>query len=116
MRWRAAVILAAVLMFCTALAGGAERPFFAGADVSMLPEIEKAGGVFHKDDKPVDALRILRDNGCNLWRIRLFVNPNTDYSKSHGATQDLNYVRTLAKRIKEVGGAFLLDLHYSDTW
>src|SRR5580765_1306611 len=111
-----AIFLAAMLMLWAALARGAEKTFYAGADISMLPEIEKMGGVFRTEEKPGDALKILRDNGCNLWRVRLFVDPNPDFSKNHGATQDLKYVRALAKRIKEMGGEFLLDLHYSDTW
>ena len=46
----------------------------------------------------------------------MFVDPSTDFNKSYGATQDLKYVRALAKRIKSAGGSFLLDIHYSDTW
>jgi arabinogalactan endo-1,4-beta-galactosidase len=107
-----------MLMLWPVVARSAEptTTFYTGADISMLPEIEKKGGVFRADDKPGDALHILHESGCNLWRIRLFVNPDPDFSKNHGATQDLTYVRALAKRIKAIGGVFLLDLHYSDTW
>ena len=92
--------------------------FIAGADVSMLPEIEKAGGVFAaRDGQRGDAMKILRDGGCNLFRVRLFVDPDDEFSsKNYGATQDLNYVVALAKRIKATGAQFLLDIHYSDTW
>jgi arabinogalactan endo-1,4-beta-galactosidase len=91
--------------------------FYAGADISMLPELEKAGAVYRdRDGKPGDALTLFRDHGWNLFRVRLFVDPDPDYAKSHGAIQDLAYVRALAKRIKSAGGQFLLDLHYSDTW
>jgi arabinogalactan endo-1,4-beta-galactosidase len=95
---------------------GVADDFIVGADVSMLPEIEKAGGVFRVDGQPRDAIVILRDYGFNLFRVRLFVNPDHDYAKTAGATQDLPCVRTLARRIKAVGGRFLLDLHYADTW
>src|SRR4051812_18545849 len=98
------IFLAAMLMLWPSIVNAGQKPFYAGADISMLPEIEKAGGVFKQDDKPADALKILHDGGVNLWRIRLFVNPTTDFRKSHGATQDLAYVRALAKRIKQVGG------------
>src|SRR5690348_11374573 len=95
----------------------AQEQFICGADVSMLPEIEKSGGVYRDaDGKPGDAIQILRADGCNLFRVRLFVHPSTDFNKSYGATQDLPYVRSLAKRIKASGAQFLLDLHYSDTW
>ena len=109
---------------CLALAGAfavarasAAAPFFAGADISMLPELEKAGAVYHdQDGKPADAIKVFRDSGVNLFRLRLFVNPTHDFNKSWGATQDLDQVRALAKRVKSSGARFLLDLHYSDTW
>ncbi|HWP41529.1 MAG TPA: glycosyl hydrolase 53 family protein, partial [Tepidisphaeraceae bacterium] len=88
-----------------------------GADISMLPELEKAGAVYRdRQGKPADAIAIFRDHGFNLFRVRLFVNPSKDFNKSWGATQDLDCVRALARRIKASGAAFLLDLHYSDTW
>jgi arabinogalactan endo-1,4-beta-galactosidase len=93
-----------------------QQAFIAGADVSMLPEIEKAGGVFSREGKPGDALKIMRAGGCNLFRVRLFVDPEKDFNKNHGATQDLPYVVALSKRIKATGAILLLDLHYSDTW
>ncbi|WP_428937555.1 glycoside hydrolase family 53 protein [Fontivita pretiosa] len=93
------------------------RPLFIGADISMLPELEKAGAVYRgRDGKPADAIAILRDHGFDLFRVRLFVNPSKDFNRTWGATQDLDYVRALAKRIKASGATFLLDLHYSDTW
>jgi arabinogalactan endo-1,4-beta-galactosidase len=94
----------------------ADQSFIAGADISMLPAIEKAGGVYRQDGKPADAIQILRDHGCNMFRVRLFVKPSTDFTKTYGAVQDLDYVRALAKRIKKAGGGFTLDIHYSDTW
>ncbi|HMB94660.1 MAG TPA: glycosyl hydrolase 53 family protein [Tepidisphaeraceae bacterium] len=94
----------------------AAEPFITGGDVSMLPAIEKAGGVFRESGKPGDALQIMRGHGCNLFRVRLFVHPNPDFMKSDGAIQDLDYVKALAKRIKASGAEFLLDIHYSDTW
>jgi arabinogalactan endo-1,4-beta-galactosidase len=93
------------------------RPFYRGVDISMLPEIEKAGGIFRNDaGEPADAIKIFRDHGVNMFRVRLFVDPSKDFNKVWGATQDLPMVRTLSKRIKDAGGLLLLDLHYSDTW
>ena len=109
-------------IFCAATMGvlaqtaRAAEPFYRGADVSMLPELEKAGAVYTDGGAPDDAIKILRRHGVNLFRLRLFVNPTDDFTKSYGATQDLATVRALAKRVKSSGAAFLLDLHYSDTW
>jgi arabinogalactan endo-1,4-beta-galactosidase len=107
-----------VLFFCAFnTSAGESGKLLAGADISMLPEIEKAGGVFKTADGAAgDAIKILHDDGCQLFRVRLFVDPDTDFNRSYGATQDLKYVRALAKRIKSAGGILLLDLHYSDTW
>ena len=109
------ISVAAMVVNWSALARADEK-LIAGADISMLPEIEKAGGVFRENGEPGDAIEILKIMACNLFRIRLFVNPIHDYAKSWGATQDLEYVRKLAKRVKASGQKFLLDIHYSDTW
>jgi arabinogalactan endo-1,4-beta-galactosidase len=113
LRWWLAFACCALLC---GVARAADQPFITGADISMLPTIEKAGGVYRQDGKPSDAIAILRGHGCNLFRVRLFVKPDPDYAKSSGAVQDLPYVRALAKRIKASGAEFLLDIHYSDTW
>jgi arabinogalactan endo-1,4-beta-galactosidase len=104
------------LSFVHAAAPAENSQFIVGGDVSMLPAIEKAGGVFRQDGVAADALRIMRDHGCNLFRVRLFVHPDPDFTHSDGAIQDLKYVKLLAKRIHASGAQFLLDIHYSDTW
>jgi arabinogalactan endo-1,4-beta-galactosidase len=111
--WHRAIFCCA--LFCT-LARAADLPFITGCDVSMLPTIEKSGGKFSDNGKPGDAIQIMHDHGCNLFRVRLFVNPSSDYASTFGAVQNLDYVRGLAKRIKATGAEFLLDIHYSDTW
>ena len=112
---RQRVIFACCVLVC-GLARGADQSFITGCDVSMLPTIEKTGGVFSDGDKRGDAIQILAAHGCNLFRVRLFVKPDPDYVKNFGAVQDLAYVRGLARRIKATGAQFLLDIHYSDTW
>jgi arabinogalactan endo-1,4-beta-galactosidase len=115
--WWLTVALVFSAIVASPAAHAAERPFYAGVDISMLPEIEKAGGVYRQPNgEPDDAVRIFRDHGCNLFRVRLFVDPSRDFARTHGATQDLATVRALSKRIKSAGGTILLDLHYSDTW
>ncbi|MBC8109251.1 MAG: glycosyl hydrolase 53 family protein [Anaerolineae bacterium] len=94
----------------------ADDKMIVGADISMLPEIEKAGGVFLNAGKPADAIAIFKNHGFNLFRVRLFVNPSKDFNSNWGAIQGFETVRALAKRIKASGAMLLLDLHYSDTW
>ena len=83
-----------------------------GADISALGRIEQAGGVFRDGGQARDAVAILRSRGVNLFRLRLFVNPND----SDVQVNDLPYTIRLAGRIKAAGAKLLLDIHYSDTW
>jgi arabinogalactan endo-1,4-beta-galactosidase len=88
------------------------RPAFLGADISALERIEQAGGLFRDSGRVGDAIAILRERGANGFRLRLFVNPHD----SDVQVNDLPYTLRLAARVKAAGAAFLLDLHYSDTW
>ncbi|HUJ66206.1 MAG TPA: glycosyl hydrolase 53 family protein, partial [Acidimicrobiales bacterium] len=85
---------------------------YAGADVSALARIEQAGGVFRSSGTAGDALHILRAQGMNTFRLRIFVNPND----SDVVVNDLPYTLGLATRVKATGAKLLLDFHYSDTW
>jgi arabinogalactan endo-1,4-beta-galactosidase len=87
-------------------------PALRGADISALERIEQAGGVFRDGDQVGDAIAILRTRGANLFRLRLFVNP--DHSEVQ--VNDLDYTVRMAGRIKAAGARLLLDFHYSDTW
>lgn len=87
-------------------------PFMTGADVSFLRRIEELGGRYRDRGKERDLLRIFKDRGCNLMRLRVWVDP--DDKDDH--INSLAYTIPLAKRIKADGFKLLLDLHYSDTW
>lgn len=116
MRWN---LLVGAVVGCLAgrLAPGETPAFFAGVDPSMLVELERAGGVYRDEGgRSADAIRVLRDHGCNLFRVRVFVRPSGDFNKVWGATQDLEQAKALGRRAKESGAQLLLDLHYSDTW
>ncbi|KAF0095921.1 MAG: arabinogalactan endo-1 4-beta-galactosidase [Puniceicoccaceae bacterium 5H] len=91
----------------------APLPYLYGADVSALPVFEQNGAVYKSaDGEPGDALALLHEAGVNVFRLRLFVDPNHEGI----VTNDLDYTIALAKRAKATGAALLLDLHYSDTW
>jgi arabinogalactan endo-1,4-beta-galactosidase len=109
------VVLLLVGLLCNR-AIAADPVFFLGGDISALPDMEKFGAVYRDHGKAGDCITILRDHGCNLFRVRLFVNPTHDFDKSWGATQDLPRVLELARRIKTSGAKFSLAIHYSDTW
>lgn len=83
--------------------------FIRGADISFLPEIEKAGVVFTNNGKTEDMLSTLKNSGCNTIRIRLWKNPANGHS-------GLAEVKTLAARVKKAGLKVWLTVHYSDDW
>jgi arabinogalactan endo-1,4-beta-galactosidase len=84
-------------------------PFYLGADISTLSQVERQGGVYMDGDKPGDALAIFLKNGWTCFRLRIWVDPRN-------GVNGLEYTTKLAKRIKDAGGAFMLDFHYSDWW
>ena len=89
---------------------------YVGGDISVLLKYEEQKATyFDKDGKSIsDVLTFLKEQGWNTMRVRLFVDPSKDQDKA--VCQDLEYVKTLGKRIKEAGLYFMLDFHYSDTW
>ena len=91
-----------------------------GGDISMITKYEQNGAIY-KDRNGNTISNILPyfgEQGWNAMRVRLFVNPENASSsdKEEGVIQDLPYVKALGKRIKDAGYAFVLDLHYSDSW
>ena len=88
-----------------------------GADISFLPELESRGKKFSDKGVEKDGIQILKDNGFNYIRLRIFNNPSVDsgYSPGKGFC-DLEHTKQMAKRIKAAGMHFLLDFHYSDYW
>lgn len=95
-----------------------QTKFTLGADLSMLPQYESVKTPYYKSNgvKISNVLKYLHDDaGWNAVRIRLFVTPDQTLAQE-GVVQDLEYVKTFGKRVKDAGFDFLLDIHYSDTW
>lgn len=109
------ILTAAALIIVTGCAnmaknsGAARHPFYLGADISTLSDVEERGGIYMDGDKPGDAMAIFMKHGWNCFRLRIWVNPRD-------GANDLAYTVKLAKRIKEDGGTLMLDFHYSDWW
>ena len=94
---------------------------YLGGDLSLLPRFEKEGKTYLDDqgNKVEDVLRFLKEEKqFNSIRVRLFVDPSyaPEEHREWGAIQDMEMVKALGKRIKDLGMAFMLDFHYSDTW
>ncbi|MDT2749923.1 glycosyl hydrolase 53 family protein [Streptococcus parauberis] len=76
--------------------------FINGVDISILDEMEQSGAVYKINGRQKDPLAILKENGVNYVRLRLWVNPYDENGNSYGAgTNDLNRTIKLAKRAKK---------------
>ena len=72
---------------------------------------------FYDNGKPGDAVSILKSYGMNLVRLRLWNDPYSEDGIPYGAgTNDLLRTVQMAKRLKDTGVDWMLDLHYSDFW
>lgn len=94
---------------------------YVGGDVSLLAKYEAHGTKWldGNGEATGDLLLYMRDKGkMNTVRLRLFVDPSKASAdeRGWGAVQDLDYVKTLGKRVKDADMQLLLDFHYSDSW
>ncbi len=105
------LIMVVCPLCCTTKSARAEE-FLIGADISAAATLEKGGAVYRENNEPNDLFAILKNNGFNTIRLRIFVNPN----KENIVTNDLPYTLDLAKRTKAHNMKLLLNFHYSDTW
>jgi arabinogalactan endo-1,4-beta-galactosidase len=131
------VLLLLAVGLATSLAHRASAnpsPFYMGGDISLesvmqgqyapdppFPPVPRAHFFDNGVEKPMD--RIMYDHGANLFRLRIFVNPATDYiyngaNPNYGAIQSQAYDIALAQQIKAncPNAKIMLDFHYSDTW
>ncbi|MFM2480845.1 arabinogalactan endo-beta-1,4-galactanase [Celerinatantimonas sp. YJH-8] len=92
--------------------------FIKGADISILPDVEQHGGKFYnRQGVEQDPLLILKNNGINYVRIRLWNDPQDAKGNPYGGgNNDLKTDLALAKRAHALGLKLLLDFHYSDFW
>lgn len=110
------------LIIAALISVGARSQKYVGGDISLLTKYETNGNganyADHSGKAITSPLSFFKDEGWNLMRVRLFVDPAnaSDIEKGEGVCQDLEYVKALGKRIKDAGFSFMLDFHYSDTW
>lgn len=84
-----------------------------GADLSQWKAYHDDQAEWYCDGKKIDNLpAFFSDNGYNIARLRLFVNPDLNST----ACQDLQYVIESARTMRDTGMDICLDFHYSDTW
>src|SRR5882724_10972903 len=109
---------ACLLLFCVgAVSKLTAVDFLAGADFSHLKFFEDRGVVYKQAGQPTDGLAILKSNGVNCVRLRLFTSTAAQaQADPYNYINNLDYTIPLAVRAKNAGLQFLLDFHYSDSW
>lgn len=89
---------------------GQPAPFYFGADLSYVNEMEDCGAVYRKDGQARDPYGLFAEMGTNLVRVRIWHDAEwTNYS-------DLDDARETIRRARAAGMEVLLDFHYSDDW
>jgi arabinogalactan endo-1,4-beta-galactosidase len=80
-----------------------------GADLSFTPQELAAGAKFTYHGQQQSPVQIMRENGANYVRMRLWVDPPPGYS-------DLASDLALARSVHAAGMKVYLDIMYSDFW
>ncbi len=84
--------------------------FISGVDLSSYPEISMANPKFYDlNGNESELLTILKENGVNTVRLRIWVNPDNEHSS-------FREVKEFSKTLQTIGFKTLLTLHYSDSW
>ena len=108
MAW-AAMSVEAITVTDTIFNRSAHEDFAFGADVSFVPQMESWGTKWlDKDGKQKDILQILKEQGINNIRLRV-------WTVGSGASSKQEVV-AMCKRAKAKGLGVMIDFHYSDTW
>ena len=93
---------------------GMTADFVRGADVSMLPDLEKFGAKFSDmDGQEMDELAIMKKYGVNWIRLRIWNHPSQG---AGGGAMNAKKALGVTQRAHALGMKVLLDFHYSDTW
>ena len=94
--------------------------FLKGGDVSELSYLESKGAKFFDNGVQKDCFQLLKDNGFNIVRLRLYNDPgNSAYTPSNrlpAGFQNPADILSLAARAKAKGLQIQLTFHYSDYW
>jgi len=87
-----------------------EKPFYVGADLSYVNEMEDCGASYYDKGKKQDPFALFAKKSADLVRVRLW--HDADWTKY----SDLTDVSKTLQRAKDNKMKTLLDFHYSDTW
>jgi arabinogalactan endo-1,4-beta-galactosidase len=97
---------------------GLSGNFIRGVDISSVIALEKSGVQFKDYDGTVkDIFALLKENGVNYIRIRIWNDPATKDGKGYGGgNNDLKTAIEIGRRAAAYKMPVLIDFHYSDFW
>jgi arabinogalactan endo-1,4-beta-galactosidase len=107
------LVLGLAVQAAGAQAGGqpaGQRPFYLGADLSYVNELEDCGGRWREHGRRVDVFQLFHAHGANLVRVRIW--NDATWTKYSNVADVLETIR----RAHAAGMQVLLDFHYSDDW
>ena len=112
------LICSGLTVFATTITGAVDTDnFVRGVDVSTLDMLEDLGARFYQNNVESDALTILKNNGANYVRLKLWVDPYDENGNPYGGgNNDYATTLALARRAKNLGMGVLIDFHLSDFW
>lgn len=84
--------------------------FYAGTDISYYPKIAQNNLIFkNRAGVASDFLQILKENGVNTIRLRLWHTPTDEHAS-------FEEVASFSDQLKTLGFKIWLTVHFSDTW
>lgn len=92
--------------------------FILGMDSSCVPSLEDSGVKYYDfNGVETDVYTVLRQNGINYIRVRVWVNPFTKSGNGYGGGNcDIQNAIKVGKRATANGLKLLVNFHYSDFW
>ena len=115
--------LALVMLLTAGVLSATQAAPIVGADISHLPQLEAAGAKFYDHDakSPEDLLLILKRNGVNRIRLKVWNEPGkyAEFPSDQSGPEGYNnpaHVVAMAKRAEAAGLKVMIDFHYSDWW
>lgn len=100
----------------------AAEDFWFGQDLSYVNQIEDCGAVFRRSGLETDPFAVFAEEGTNLVRVRLWVEPGwwqQDLDQPEGVKPwygDFEDAKLSLQRAQAHGMQTLLNFHYSDFW
>lgn len=97
---------------------GMSENFVNGVDISTIIVQENSGVKYYNEDgKEEDLLVILKNDGINYVRVRIWNNPYNNEGVGYGGgNNDVEKAIQIGQRATKLGMKLLVDFHYSDFW